>query len=990
VGRPRAALGLEAGETPAGGANPRASCAANSHSGKGVDCRTSTPQNPTMKPAPTSGQPAERKKKRYVRAVGPRLSKLLAVVFGLFALLAVNSVYLVVVSLAGWWTGETYENLFYLNMILLHLVLGALFFFPVIVFGVAHIRNAYNRPNRRAVMVGYALFGTVLLLLFSGIVLTRIEGVIVVKDQTTRAVAYWVHVITPLACAWLFVVHRLAGRKIKWKVGARWAAVAAVFAGAMLVWQMQDPRKWNEIGNPEGEKYFFPSLARTVSGDFIPADILMNDDYCARCHADVHAGWTKSAHRLSSFNNPPYLASVTETREFSMERDGNVNASRFCAGCHDVVPFFSGAFNDPDYDMLNDPTADAGITCTACHAISKINSPRGNADYTIDVPIHYPFAFSDSPLLRWVNEQLVKAKPEFHKKTFLKPLHRTTEFCGSCHKVHLPEELNGYKWLRGQNHQDAFWLSGVSGQGIQSFYYPPKAEQNCNQCHMKSFPSEDFAARVRDDSAVRKTLDHMFPSANTAVPNLVVADGLLTQEQADEAVAAHREFNEGVMRVDLFGVKEDGRIDGKLVAPLRPEVPVLVPGRTYLIEAVIRTVKMGHVFTQGTADSNEVWMDVAARSGERTIGRSGAMRESDRAVDPWAHFVNSFVLDREGNRINRRNAQDIFTPLYSNQIPPGAADVVHYLLEVPADVTEPITVEVALRYRKFDTEYMQFVKKDPAWVNDLPVLELASDRVTFPVAGGQVVENPESQIVLWQRWNDYGIGLLRKGGQGELRQAEQAFKEVEALGRPDGPLNLARVYLREGRVTSEAPEALRRARDFDPPAPEWSMLYFTGLVNQQNGRFDEAISNFRQIIEGGFEQARGTGFDFSKDYTLLVTLGSTLFERAKQERGESARERRVQLLREAIDALEQALVYDPENVAAHYNLRQIHTDLGEMEAAERHAALHAKYKPDDNATDQAIAKARIRYPAANHAAEAVVLRDLNRPSEDSPIQRGSQ
>ena len=81
-------------------------------------------------------------------------------------------------------------------------------------------------------------------------------------------------------------------------------------------------------------------------------------------------------------------------------------------------------------------------------------------------------------------DQLVKAKPEFHKKTFLKPLHKTAEFCGTCHKVHLPPELNHYKWLRGQNHYDTFLLSGVSGHGVQSFYYPPKAQANCNGCHM--------------------------------------------------------------------------------------------------------------------------------------------------------------------------------------------------------------------------------------------------------------------------------------------------------------------------------------------------------------------------------------------------------------------------------------------------------------------------------------------------------------------------
>ena len=54
---------------------------------------------------------------------------------------------------------------------------------------------------------------------------------------------------------------------------------------------------------------------------------------------------------------------------------------------------------------------------------------------------------------------------------------------------------------------------------------------------------------------------------------------------------------------------------------------------------------------------------------------------------------------------------------------------------------------------------------------------------------------------LWERWNDYGIGLLLAGEarQSTLRQAEHAFRQVEALDRPDGPLNLARVYLKEGR-----------------------------------------------------------------------------------------------------------------------------------------------------------------------------------------------
>ena len=123
-----------------------------------------------------SSSPPKPKRKRYVKAVGPRLNKLLAVVFGLFALLTVNSVYLVAVRVAGWWTGETYENLVYLYVFLGHLVLGALLILPLIIFGVLHTKNAHNRPNRRAVRVGYALFFSSLLLVASGLVLTRIEG----------------------------------------------------------------------------------------------------------------------------------------------------------------------------------------------------------------------------------------------------------------------------------------------------------------------------------------------------------------------------------------------------------------------------------------------------------------------------------------------------------------------------------------------------------------------------------------------------------------------------------------------------------------------------------------------------------------------------------------------------------------------------------------------------------------------------------------------
>jgi tetratricopeptide (TPR) repeat protein len=856
---------------------------------------------------------------------------------------------------------------------------------PFLVFAGVHVWNTRRRKNRRAVRAGYALLVVCLLLLGSGLLLTRVGG-FDLKVPAVRSAVYWLHVLTPLAALWLYWLHRLAGPRIKWRIGAAYAAVTAALVVGLMAFHAQDPRQWNVVGPKEGVKYFEPSLARTSTGEFIPAEVLNMNDYCLKCHADVHAGWSESVHRFSSFNNQAYLASVRETREVALKRDGSVKASRWCAGCHDPVPFFSGAFDDPKFDDVKHPTAHAGITCTVCHAITHVNTTRGNADYTIEEPLHYPFATSKSPFLQWVNNQLVKAKPEFHKKTFLKDFHKTAEFCSTCHKVHLPEELTHYReFLRGQNHYDSFLLSGVSGHGARSFYYPEKAQENCNGCHMPLKESDDFGAKFfgTDKLSIH---DHLFPAANTGVAWL---------RERPEIVQAHQDFLKGTMRVDLMGVREGDTVDGPLTAPLRPEVPTLQPGGTYLLETVIRTLKLGHHFTQGTVDSNEIWLDVVVRSGERVIGRSGATDEVGE-VDRWAHFVNVFLLDRDGNRINRRNPQDIFVPLYNNQIPPGAAQLVHYALEVPDDVAAPVTVEVRLLYRKFDREYMDFIARSltsrdsplrgeqpgEPYVNRLPVTVLAEDRVTFPVAGADnsAVQNPSSEIPEWMRWNDYGIGALLKG-KAELRQAEAAFDEVERLGRYDGPLNLARVYEREGRL-DEAADAVRRAAAHDDPAaPPWTVAWLSGVINRQQSRLEEAERNFRQVLDPKYLPAdvRERGFDFSLDIEVRNLLGQTLFDQAKQLRTESRRKERDAKLRAAVAEFERTLTVDPEDVTAHYNLQLLYGMLGDEAKEAEHRKLHARYKPDDNARDRAVRLARQKYPAADRASEAVVIYDLQRP-----------
>ena len=777
------------------------------------------------------------------------------------------------------------------------------------------------------------------------------------------------------------MLHRLAGPRIKWRLGLSWAGAVAGVVAAMVFLHSHDPRKWNIVGPKEGEKYFYPSLARTASGNFIPARAMMNNEYCLQCHKDTFNDWFHSAHHFSSFNNQPYLFSVRETRQVSLRRDGNVRAARWCAGCHDVVPFFSGAFDNPHFDDVRDPTAQAGITCVACHSITHVNSTRGNADYTIEEPIMYPFTYRSNAVLRFINQTMVKAKPEFHKKTFLKPFHKTAEFCSTCHKVSLPYELNNYKeFLRGQNHYDTYLLSGVSGHNARAFYYPELAKPNCASCHMPLAPSDDFGAKFNDPTATNQVLTvhrHLFPAANTGLAYLRKDQGAL---QAEEA------YLKDDLRVDIFGIKEGGMVDSPLSAPLRPEVPALKPGHKYLLEVVLRALKLGYPFSQGTADSNEIWVDANVSDSAKVIGRNGGLG-SHNEVDPWSHFVNVFMLDKDGNRIDRRNPQDIFTPLYNHQIPPGAGQVVHYEFTVPENQREPLKVEVALKYRKFDTIYMNYVfdtnytKGAPFRVtNDLPITTIASDRITFPIEAMKASTEPPPAIPEWQRWNDYGIGLLLEGERGsekgELIQAADAFSHVEQLGRPDGPLNLARVYYKEGRL-NDAVSALQRAATCEPAAPRWTLAWLNGLVDKQTGNLDKAIEDYRSILEDHYPELDRRQLDFTKDYEVINELGQTLFERAKRERSNPEGYRRFLGL--AVEQFNRTLALDSENITAHYNLGLIYAALGDETRAAQHRRLHERYRPDDNATDRAISIARRNNKAADHAAQAIIIYPLQRP-----------
>ncbi len=888
------------------------------------------------------------------KAVGPKLKLVLRIVFFLFSLLFINSVYLSTVTFVEWFTDKSLQDQTYLYMFLAHLVLGLLIIVPFIVYGFIHMGNTKNRRNKRAIKAGYALFVFSILLLLTGLLLTREIPFLEIKNIQLRSITYWLHVVLPIIAIWLFMMHRLAGPKLSWG-SSKITVLATVIAMVALAWLQKDTFNPPIIERQEINPLFAPSFAQTHTNKHIKAEDLDNNQYCKNCHADVHEGWMNSVHKVSSFNNQSYSFAVNNTREFLDNRDDNHDEARFCAACHDPVIMFSGEF-DKDIDFIGTEIGEAGITCTACHAISEINSVKGNGAYTLTIPEQYPFTYSQLPFLQWVNQTLVKAKPDFHKASYLKPLHKTAEFCSVCHKVSIPESFNGYKWLRGQDHYDSFFLSGVSGHAVASFYYPPKAKEKCADCHMPMQDSKDFGAITESLTGKAQVHSHYFESANSGIR-------YLNKLKPDPINAMLK----GALSIDLFGLKRGGEITGELIAPLTAENIEIEAGQLYLVESVIRTIKLGHAFTQGTGDSNQIWVELNVYHDGKLVGSSGGINNKGD-VNEWSYFVNVYVLDNEGNRIDRRNVEDIFTALYNHSIPPGAGATVHYSLEVPDSLTGEITLEAKVLYRKFDSTYYRLFTENENKFNDLPIVTLASD-VQKLLINSEPSNSPKLEQD-WKRWNDYGIGLLR---QKAFKQAEEAFGRVADLGRAEGWVNLTRTYLQQGRL-NEAQDALNQASKIEGFRYTWQLAYFAGVIDLQNGFIQKAIDSFERVYQSEFKNAQEANFDFSKDYRFVTMYAQTVFQRSKMLSASS----QFAMQEKSVSLYNHVLELNPEWADAHFGLFQLYTAMGNLGKAKVHKSLHQKYKIDDSAHDTVIAKARANNNAADHAAELIAIYPLDK------------
>jgi tetratricopeptide (TPR) repeat protein len=503
-----------------------------------------------------------------------------------------------------------------------------------------------------------------------------------------------------------------------------------------------------------------------------------------------------------------------------------------------------------------------------------------------------------------------------------------------------------------------------------------------------------------------KIRSHRFAAANTAVP--------FVNKDAAQLKAVQDFLRDGQITVDVFGItraeaaagdapvaggaqppqaastfavgEESGTFGMVRAAATQAPVEVLAPldkvpvavrrGESVRVEVVVRTRKVGHFFPGGTVDAFDVWVELeAVDENGRVIFHSGKAADNGSGpVEPGAHFYRSLQLDEHGNPINKRNAWMTRSTAYVRLIPPGAADTIHYRLDIPPTAGNTITLRARVNYRKFAWWNTQWAyagvrsasappigrsHDDGPWeftgdtstvsgqikaIPDIPTTVMAEAKASLNVvdAGAPLPDvRPLMDAAVRERWNDYGIGLLL---QGDLKAAQATFRHVMAMDPKyvDGPVNVARAQLQEGEVEAAIP-LLEQALQMSPNLAK--AHYFLGTALKVLGRYDEALAHQRAAAAA-----------YPRDRVVLNEIGRLLFLQRQYD--------------EAIAALQEVLKVDPEDLQAHYNLMLSYQGAGRDELAAREQKLYERFKADESS--QAVTGPyRLKSPHDNNERQAI-------------------
>jgi Tfp pilus assembly protein PilF len=648
-----------------------------------------------------------------------------------------------------------------------------------------------------------------------------------------------------------------------------------------------------------GPNPFSPGNATTATGTFIPGEMFVLAKRCGACHTDAHAQWRQSAHG-NAFREPFYQKNVKD-----LQSQKGIEFTRHCESCHNPAALFTGALTKNT--KVKRPFDDDGVSCIACHSIQSVNG-HGIGGYVMGEPALL-VKEDGTRMLAGISDQQILDDIPSHRRAMMRPLLKTPEFCGACHKSQVPHELNDYKFLRAFMVADELQQSSFSKESPHPFYVRDK--ETCNSCHMKREPAPLF-----DVSAKKGTLvSHRWATANTAIPTFY--------KWPDQLNAVTKFLENDALGIDIFAIRRQskGASQEEFIAPLNRNNFRIAGGDRVMAEVVITNKNIGHSFPPELRDFYEAYVEfIVSDDAGKALYWSGFIKP-DGYLDEAAHNYKTYLVKADGAYNDKHHIWRTRVFAQNNQINSGRSDVARYQFQVPNNATGNLRITARVRYRRFTRVFSDYVLGKSV---DYPIVTMASTEYALRIGDNQLVPpNPDDKTAMpdWRRWNNYGIAMF---DQRQYPLAIDAFTraaELDEKYRPMALVNRAMAHI-ELEQYDEAANILDAVVKTNPN--NMRALFQQARIFMKRGLLNQAESNIRQVLTA-----------FPRDRISLQQLG----ELCKIKRDYQG----------AVECFEKILAIDPEDLGAHYNLMLVYRKLGRTEEAKREAKIFADLKDDPGA-----------------------------------------
>jgi DNA-binding beta-propeller fold protein YncE len=399
----------------------------------------------------------------------------------------------------------------------------------------------------------------------------------------------------------------------------------------------------------------------------------INSASCETCHSEMFSQWADSNHRLMGGSNPYF--SVLEDLAAETEGEG---FRAWCSSCHNPERVLAGKpfnghknfmFEKQGQSLKDDLVqgkhgANEGTGCLFCHRITKLEDAGGNAAMTVNLKDRQQYVFENdsNPILNWLGESQINAKPEEHKASYSQEFYKDEKYCKGCHNEFSP----GLGAV----------IVDTWGEWEASSYNNPKQPEKhrgCIACHMHGDVNrigENIPGISTDGGRIKdNVVTHQFTGANHFLLGL---------------------RNKPLEKMSIDLLKTSASLEQKI--------------EDEVLTVRVNNIGAGHALPTGVADFRQFWLHVKVRdAGGNLVFESGALDEAGN-LDENAHVFMKEFGDKEGKPVG------LIFWRYEKLIKDTRIPADGYRdesFELPSNIKYPLSVSSSLMYRVY-----------PQWVTD--------------------------------------------------------------------------------------------------------------------------------------------------------------------------------------------------------------------------------------------------------------------------------